>query len=90
MISKEKFIEFINVWKNFDTYLDELGELHINIWEDDRCGYFRDKYMELFCLAVGIDIGDTFNDLENYVYGYSDFKDIDEFYNHLCKIVKES
>lgn len=69
MIDKIDFVRYVEIYQDFEKYLNELADVKVNVWKDDRCGWFRDAYVALVCHAMDISIDDKYpNDIEMYLF----------------------
>jgi len=48
-MTKENFINLMNIFKAYQEYEDNLNNLGINIWERDEIGNLTSGYLDMLC-----------------------------------------
>lgn len=82
MISKEEFVRYIEIYKQFEDTLNKLDELHVSLWEDESVGRFCVAYVSALCQLTNVRIDSKCNnDIETYLYENREWNTPEELYD---------
>lgn len=86
MIDKQDFVRYVEIYRDFENYLDKLANMHINIYRDSSCDCLKDAYVALLCQVMDVYVDDKYpNELESYLFERRESKSPGEFYNQLTE-----
>ena len=87
MLSKEQFCKYVDTYREYQRYLDELDAYFVKLWEHDSVGKFTEYYVAMISDLMGCtpdEINGTV--VENFLFdsAYTE-EDTEEFYDDFVK-----
>lgn len=87
MLSKEQFCKYVDTYREYQKYLDELDAYFVKIWEHDSVGKLTEYYVAMISDLMGC-APDKLNGtvVENFLFDstYTE-EDTEEFYDDFIK-----